>query len=49
MERNPTMLSTIHKKTAQTTTQPKVVNVHNGENHELVQSFHEVVFIQQPC
>jgi hypothetical protein len=25
-----------------------VVNVHNDANHELVQSFYEVVFVQQP-
>jgi hypothetical protein len=29
-------------------TQSKVVNVHNDDNHELVQLFNEVVPIQQP-
>jgi hypothetical protein len=33
--------------TPQTSTQPRVVSVHNGDNHELVQQFHEVVFAQQ--
>jgi hypothetical protein len=30
--------------TPQTSTQPQVMNVHNGDNHELVQQFDEVVF-----
>jgi len=41
-------MSTTHKKTPWTITQLRVVNVHNDDNHELIQSFDEVVSIQQP-
>jgi hypothetical protein len=47
VQRDPVTLSTIHQ-TTQTSTQPKVVNVHNGENHGPIQPFDEVVFTQQP-
>ncbi len=33
--------------TPQTSTQPQVVNVHNGGNHEHVQQFDEIVSTQQ--
>jgi hypothetical protein len=33
--------------TPQTSTQPRIVSVHNGDNHEYVQQFDEVVFAQQ--
>ncbi len=48
MQRNPTSLLTIHQETPRTTTQPRVVNIHNGDNHEPIQPFDEVVFVQQP-
>ncbi len=41
-------ISTTHQKTPQTITQLKVVNVHNDVSHELIQSFNEVIFVQQP-
>jgi hypothetical protein len=46
--RDPITFATTHKKTPQTITQPRVVNVHNGDNHELVQPFDEVVYVRQP-
>jgi hypothetical protein len=48
VERNSIAILTIHKKTPQTITQSKVVNVHNDDNHEHVQPFDEVIFVQQP-
>jgi hypothetical protein len=42
------MLSTTHQETPQTITQPQVVNVYHDDNHELVQSFDEVVSTRQP-
>ncbi len=48
VQRNPTSLLTIHQETPRTTTQPRVVNIHNGDNHEPIQPFDEVVFVQQP-
>jgi hypothetical protein len=48
MQRDPIVFSTTHQETPRTITQPRVVNVHNDANHELVQSFDEVVFAQQP-
>ncbi len=39
------MLLTIHQVTPQTLTQLQVVNVHNGDNHELVQQTNEVISI----
>ncbi len=48
MQRNPIVFSTTHQKTPQTITQSKVVNVHNDDNHEPIQSFDEVVSVQQP-
>jgi hypothetical protein len=48
MQRDPIVFSTTHQETPRTITQPRVVNVHNDANHELVQSFDEVVFVQQP-
>ncbi len=41
MQRNPTTLSTTHKKTPWTITQPQEVNVYYDDNHELV-------YAQQP-
>jgi hypothetical protein len=41
---DPTTLSTIHQETPRTTTQPRVVNVHNGDNHEPIQPFDEVIY-----
>jgi hypothetical protein len=40
VQRDLTTFSTTHQETPRTTTQPRVVNVHNGDNHELVQSFY---------
>jgi hypothetical protein len=48
MKKNPTMLSTTHQKTPWTITQPRAVSVYHDDNHELVQLFDEVVFVQQP-
>ncbi len=42
VQRDPVALSTTHQKTPRTITQPKVMNVHNDDNHEQVQSFDEV-------
>ncbi len=42
------MLSTIHRETPQTITQPKIVNVHNDDNHEPIQPFDEVIYVRQP-
>jgi hypothetical protein len=47
VQRNPVVFSTTHQ-TPQTSTQLKVVNVHNGDNHELIQPFDEVVYVRQP-
>jgi hypothetical protein len=47
VQKDPTMLSTTHQ-TPQTSTQLKVVNVHNGDNHEPIQRINEFFFIQQP-
>jgi hypothetical protein len=41
------MLSTIHQ-TPQTSTESRVVNVHNGDNHKPIQLFDEIVFVWQP-
>jgi hypothetical protein len=46
MQINIVALSTTHQETPRTITQPKVVSVHNDENHELVQLFDEVVSVQ---
>jgi hypothetical protein len=46
MQKDPTVFSTIHQ-TPQTSTQPKVVNVPNGDNHEPIQLFDKIVFVQQ--
>jgi hypothetical protein len=40
------MLSTTHQ-IPQTSTQSKVVNVHNGNNHEPIKLFDEIVFVRQ--
>jgi len=48
VQKNLVVLSTIHQETPQTITQPKVVNVHNGDNHEPIQTFDEVIYVQQP-
>jgi len=48
MQKDPIAFSTTHQETPQTITQPRVVNVHNDDNHEHVQLFNEVVFVQQP-
>jgi hypothetical protein len=40
------MFSTTHQETPQTIAQPRVMNVYNDDNHELVQPFDEVVFVQ---
>jgi hypothetical protein len=48
VQRDPITLSTIHQVTPQTITQTWAVNVHHDDNHELVQSFDEVVSIKQP-
>ncbi len=36
VQRDPIVFSTTHQETTRTITQPKVVNVHNDDNHELV-------------
>jgi len=41
-------LSTTHQETPRTITQPRVVSVHNDDNHEIVEPFDEVIFVQQP-
>jgi hypothetical protein len=48
VRKDPTVFSTIHQTSPQTSTQPWVVNVHHEDNHELVQPFDEVVFARQP-
>jgi hypothetical protein len=48
VQRDLVTLSTTHQKTPWTITQPKVVSVHNDDNHEPIQSFNEVVFVRQP-
>ncbi len=45
--RDPSMFCTIHQ-TPQTSTQSKVVSVHNGDNHEPIQPFDEIVSVRQP-
>jgi len=47
VQRDPIMFFTIHQ-TPQTSTQLRVMNVHNDGNHEPIQPFDEVVSIQQP-
>lgn len=47
MQKDPVVFSTIHQ-TPQTSIQPKVVSVQNGDNHEPIQLFDKVVFVQQP-
>jgi len=47
VQRDPTVLSTTHQ-TPQISTQPRVVSVHNGDNHEPIQLFDEVISIWQP-
>ncbi len=42
------MLSIAHKKTPQTITQPKVVSVHNDDDHEHDQPFNEIIYVRQP-
>jgi hypothetical protein len=44
--RDPTVLLPTHQVTPQTSTQFRVMNVHNGDNHELVQQIDEVIFAQ---
>jgi hypothetical protein len=44
VQRDPTVLYTTHQ-TPQTSTQLRVMNVHNGGNHEPIQPFDEVVSI----
>jgi hypothetical protein len=48
MQKDLVALSTIHQETPRTITEPKVVSVHNDDNHEPIQSFNEVVYVQQP-
>ncbi len=48
VERDLIVLSTTHQKTPRIITQPKVVSVHNDDNHEHVQLFAKVIFVQQP-
>jgi hypothetical protein len=47
VKKDPVMFFTIHQ-TPQTSTQSRVVSVHNGDNHELVQLFDKIIFVQQP-
>jgi hypothetical protein len=47
VQKNLVVFSTIHQETPRTITQPKVVNVHNGDNHEPFQPFDEVIYVQQ--
>jgi hypothetical protein len=44
VQKDPTMLSTTHQETPQTTTQPQAMNVYHDDNHEPIQLFDEVVF-----
>ncbi len=44
VQKDPVVLSTSHQ-TPQTSTQLKVMNVHNGDNHEPIQLFDEVISI----
>jgi len=48
MQKDLVAFSTTHQETPQTISQPRVVNVHNDDNHEHFQPFDEVVFVQQP-
>ncbi len=48
MQKDLVAFSTTHQETPQTISQPRVVNVHNDDNHEHVQPFDEVVSILQP-
>ncbi len=48
VQRDLAMLSTIPQATPHTSTQPRVVNVHHDDNHELVQLFNKVVSTKQP-
>jgi len=43
VQRDPTMLSTTHKRTPRRITQPRVMNVYHDDNRERVQPFDEVV------
>jgi hypothetical protein len=45
VQRDPIALSTTHQETPRIRTQLKVVNVHNGDNHEPIQLFDEVVCV----
>jgi hypothetical protein len=47
VQRDPIVLYTTHQ-TPQTSTQSKVVNVHNVGNHEPIEPFDKVVSIRQP-
>jgi hypothetical protein len=44
VQKYPIVLSTTHQ-TPQTSTQLKVMNAHNGDNHEPIHSFDEVVYV----
>ncbi len=48
MQRDPVALSTTHKKTPQIVIQLKVASVHNDDNHEPIQLFDDVIYVQQP-
>ncbi len=48
VQKDLVVLSTTHQETPRTTTQPRVMNIYNGDNHELVQSFDEVISIRKP-
>jgi hypothetical protein len=48
VQKDPTVLSTIHQVTPQTITQTQAVNVHDDDNHELIQPCDEIVSIKQP-
>ncbi len=45
MEKSLTALSTTHQEIPQIITQSNVVNVHNDDNHELVQPFDAVIYV----
>jgi hypothetical protein len=48
VQKEPVTFSTTHQETPRTITQLRLANVHNHDNHEHVQSFDEVISVQQP-
>ncbi len=48
MQKDLVVLSTTHQKTPRMTTQPRVMNIYNGDNYELVHLFDEVIYVQKP-